>query len=115
MRSSAHIKGAAAEDPKQRTLIDVKNYLREEEKGSYIAALKTVYWIAVEEIANRKYASLLELQRQQGVQAITNLKRGRNSTKESPQVFNELLAAIDKVNYKTKTILSKYCPLDFLN
>ena len=100
MNSSAHIKGAAAEDPKQRTLINLKNALQEHEKEAYIAALKTVYWIAIEEISNRKYPSLLELQRQQGVQAITSLRRGGNSTKESPQVFNELLAAIDKVNNK---------------
>lgn len=91
------MKGAAAADLGQRTLPDVRKDLREEERTSYIAALKTVYWIASEEIANIKYPSLLSFQRQQGVQPVINLSRGGNSTKESPQVFNELLAAIDKV------------------
>ena len=88
------MKGAAAADLGQTTLPDVRKDLREEERTSYIAALKTVYWIASEEIANIKY---LSFQRQQGVQPVINLSRGGNSTKESPQVFNELLAAIDKV------------------
>ena len=97
MCSESHMTSSAAEDPSQRTIMDIKKTMSEEERESYVAALRTVYWIATEEIANKKYASLLNFQRHQGVTEIVKLKRGGNSTKESPQVFNEMLNALNEV------------------
>ena len=64
--------------------------------NSIIAALRTVYWIATE-VANRKYSSLLKLQRLQGVQEIKNLLVGGDATYDSPDIFNQLLAAINSI------------------
>ena len=94
--SDAHMTAAAAEDPAQRSLPDARRVANEQERAPYTAALKTVYWIASEEVANAKYASLLNLQREQGLKDVIALRRGGNSIKES-QVFNELLDAIDEV------------------
>ena len=98
MRSSAHVSAATAEDPQQRTIGEIRKEMNDEEKASYTAALKTVYWLATEEIANRKYPSLLDLCRNLDVKEVQNLRRGGNCTKESPQVFNELLEALNEVS-----------------
>ena len=99
MGSVAHITAATAEDPTQRSITSITREMDEKEKAAYRAALKSVYWIATEEISNSKYSSLLELERQQGVKEIISLRRGGNCTKESPQVFNELLEALNEVLY----------------
>ena len=65
--------------------------------GSTIAALRTVYWIVTEEIANRKYASLLQFQRLQGCVNVQNLRSSGNASYDSPDIFNQLLAALNEV------------------
>lgn len=87
----------AAEDPTQPSLAKTTDKMKEQEKESYLSALRTVYWIATEEVPNRKYKSLLGLLRSLNVKEIISLNRGGNSKKESPQVFNEMLAALAKV------------------
>ncbi|CAH1245743.1 ZNF862 [Branchiostoma lanceolatum] len=61
------------------------------------AALRTVYWTVTEEVANRKYESLLQLQRLQGVQAVKDLNAGRNATHTSPTAFNDFLRCLNNV------------------
>ena len=107
MLSQAQLTAAAGEDPAQRTVQKIRDNMSSEERASYTAALKTVYWLATEEVANRKYPSLLELARQLGVKEIINLRRGGNATKESPQVFTELLTALSEV-YVTGCYLTAY-------
>ncbi|KAJ8037614.1 hypothetical protein HOLleu_18474 [Holothuria leucospilota] len=97
MKSAAHQQAMVAEDPSQQSLTEVKMKLNEQEKKSYIAAMKVVYWLATEEIANQKYPRLLNLLRVQGVKDVIQLKRGKNSTKESPTSFYLFLKSINEV------------------
>ena len=60
---------------------------QERRNRSIVAALRSVYWIATEEIANRKYASLLNLQRLQGCADIQNLRIGANASYENPDIL----------------------------
>ena len=96
MQSSQHMLAAPA-DSSQPKFIDKKAEMEDQEKASYIAALRSAYWIAIEEIANRKHASLLHLQRVQGCHDIVKPRRGGNSKKESPWSFNQLLSALNEV------------------
>ena len=97
MGSDPHKTAAAAEDPSQPSIFEARRHMDDDEKAAYLAAMRTVYWLATEEVANRKYPSLLQFQRIIGVKEVINLRRGGNATKESPQVFNELLAAMNEV------------------
>ncbi|CAB3992557.1 zinc finger 862-like [Paramuricea clavata] len=94
---NAHKASVKAENPGQKTLPRTFTENQEKRKNSIVAALRTVYWTATEEVANRKYSSLLKLQRLQGVQEIENLCVGGNATYDSPDIFNQLLAAINSI------------------
>ena len=77
--------------------MDTCREMKQQERSSYIAAMKTAYWLATEELPNLKYASLLNLLREQGCHDIKALRRGGNSTKESPWSLNQLIDSIDEV------------------
>ena len=70
---------------------------QEKQNSAIVAALQTVYWIVKEEIANRKYKSLIEFQKLQGCKDIQNLFRGNNASYDSPDIFNQLLYALNDV------------------
>ena len=60
-----------------------------------IAAMRSVYWMAKEDIATVKYASLLELQREQGCENLDKLSVANNATytsRESADEFRESIA-----------------------
>ena len=97
LNCNAHKDSVATEKPCQRTLTRTFTENQQKRMNSIIAALRTVYWIATEEVASRKYPSLLKLQRLQGVQEIKNLRVGGNATYDSPDIFNQLLAAINSI------------------
>ena len=50
-----------------------------------------------EEIANRKYKSLIEFQKLQGCKNVQNLFLGNNASYDSPDIFNQLLYALNDV------------------
>ena len=97
MTSNDHARIALARDPVQSTMVKASEKLKKQEACSYKSALRTVYWIASEEIANCKYPSLLQFQREQGVKDIIKLNRGKNCKKESPESFNQLLHSLSEV------------------
>lgn len=97
VKSNEHKGAIAAEAPGQQVLPATLTAAQERRNGSIIAALRTVYWIVTEEIANRKYASLLKLQRLQGCVDVQNLRIGGNASYDSPDIFNQLLSALNEV------------------
>ena len=112
MASADHLTAATAEDPSQPGIDEKRRAMSQEERDSYKAVLKNVYWLVTEEIANVKYASLLELCRQLGVPEIIKLRRGGNSTKESNHVFYEMLTALCDVRLRCNSAFN--CNLKFL-
>ena len=107
MNSNDHARIALARDPVQSTMVKASEKLKKQEARSYKSALRTVYRIASEEIANYKYPSLLQFQRDQGVKDIIKLNRGKNCKKESPESFNQLLHSLSEVR-----ILLLFCSLN---
>ena len=97
LNCNAHKDSVATENPGQTTLTRTFTESQQKHMNSIIATLRTVYWIATEEVANRKYSSLLKLQRLQGVQEMKNLHVGGNATYDSPDIFNQLLTAINSI------------------
>ena len=97
VRSNEHKAALAAEAPGQQVLPATLTAAQHRRNGSIIAALRTVYWIVTEEIANQKYASLLQFQRLQGCVDVQNLCIGGNASYDSPDIFNQLLAALNEV------------------
>ena len=96
-RGDAHKAAQAAEAPGQQVLPVTLTAAQHCRNGSIIAALRTVYWIVTEEITNRKYTSLLQFQRLQGCFNVQNLRIGGNASYDSPDIFNQLLAALNEV------------------
>lgn len=47
---------------------------------SVLAAMRTVHWMAKEDVPVKKYSSLMELQKLQGCEAVSNLSVSRNAT-----------------------------------
>lgn len=99
MASNDHVRIALSRDPAQSTVVKAREKMKKQEARSYKSALRTVYWIASEEIANCKYPSLLQFQRDQGVKDIIQLDRGKNCKKESPESFNQLLHSLSEVRH----------------
>ena len=97
MASNDHARIAMARNPTQSTVVKARQKMKQQEARSYKSALRTVYWISSEEIANCKYPSLLQFQREQGVKDIIQMNRGKNCKKESPESFNELLHSLSEV------------------
>ncbi|XP_035673668.1 zinc finger protein 862-like [Branchiostoma floridae] len=95
--TGAHVTAKAARDKRQPSVIRGMKEVDRKRAGAAEAALRTVYWLVKEEVANRKYASLLELQREQGLAEVKNLNAGRNATHTSPTTFNELLRCLNEV------------------
>lgn len=62
-----------------------------------LTAIKSVYWIAKEEIANHKYASLLQFLRLLQVREISDLHVGENAKYTSHRIFDEILACLNQV------------------
>ena len=97
LRSNEHKAALPAEAPGQQVLPATLTAAQHHRNGSIIAALRTVYWIITEEITNRKYASLLQFQRLQGCVDVQNLRIGGNASYDTPDIFNQLLAALNEV------------------
>lgn len=95
--SGPHTLAATIADPCQQTIGESRKVMQSNEKAAYISALRTIYWLAVEELPNAKYASLLNLQRVQGCDSVTLLNRAVTVVKESPWTFNQLVSSIDTV------------------
>ena len=97
LNSSEHKEAMATEAPGQQALPATFTAARLRRNKAILAAFRTVYWIVTEEVANRKYASLLKLQRLQGCVDVQNLHVGGNASNDSPDIFNQLLAALNEV------------------
>lgn len=98
MQSEDHLRQATKFDTTQPSLTEVKKKMTDQERASYVAALRSVYYLAVEDLPNSKHKSLLNLQRVQGCHNIQQLKRGQNSTKESTWSHSQLLAALNEAS-----------------
>ncbi|XP_078608598.1 zinc finger protein 862-like [Branchiostoma floridae x Branchiostoma japonicum] len=96
-KGNHHKATVAARDANQPLLVRGLDKAKAKKEKATEAALRTVYWIATEEVANRKYKSLLELQREQGLQVVKDLNTGRNATHDSPTTFNNLLKCLNDV------------------
>lgn len=66
-------------------------------RRAILVALDAVYWLAQEEIPNRKYKSLLALLRRRKAPDASLLQIGGNATYDSPDIFNQLLSTISTV------------------
>lgn len=97
VRSNEHKAALPAEAPGQQVLPATLTAAQHHRNGSIIAALRTVYWIVTEEITNREYASLLQFQRLQGCVDVQNLRIGGNASYDTPDIFNQLLAALNEI------------------
>ena len=97
LNSREHKEPMAEEAPGQQALPEAMTAAQKRRNRSIVAALRSVYWIATEEIANRKCASLLNLQRLPGCTDIQNLRIGANASYKSPDIFNQLLYALNEV------------------
>ena len=95
LTSDSHMLATAADS--QRPITEIRKDMKEQEKASYVAAMRSAYWLIIEEVPNGKHASLLNLQKIQGCHDITQLRRGGNSSKESPWSFNQFLEAMNEV------------------
>lgn len=62
-----------------------------------LTAIKSVYWIAKEEIANHKYASLLQFLRLLHVREVSDLHVGENAKYTSHRIFDEILVCLNRV------------------
>ena len=90
-----HKAALAAEAPGQQVLPAMLTAAQHRRNGSIIAALRTVYWIVTEEITNRKCASSLQFQRLQGCVDVLHISG--NASYDSPDILNQLLAALIKL------------------
>ena len=97
MSSDDHIAALDVEEGRQQTVAKGLADTEVRRRESVLCALRTVYWLAREEIANVKYSSLVDMQRLQGVNPLVYLNHGRNSHYQSATIHNELLEAIDTV------------------
>jgi hypothetical protein len=97
LKSVEHKAAVESVDPCQQSLPSTFAASQEKRKSAIVAALQTVYWIVKEEIANRKYKSLIEFQKLQGCKDIQNLHLGKNASYDSPDIFNQLLYALNDV------------------
>lgn len=66
----------------RQTITEVHERAVSEQGQEIISAMKTVYWLAKEEIATNKYSSLLTLLEDVGVQSM-KMKAGENTTYRS--------------------------------
>ncbi|XP_070576346.1 uncharacterized protein C17orf113-like [Ptychodera flava] len=96
MRGSDHLQ--AIEEVALRRSFDtaVNRALSENDQG-IISAMQSVYWLAKEDIATRKYESLLKFLKLQGVQTVDKLRIGQNASYTSRQTAEEMQDAIGKV------------------
>ena len=97
LKSAEHKQAVESVDPSQKSLSSTFAASQEKRNSAIVAALRTVYWIVKEEIANRKYKSLIEFQKLQGCKDIQNLYLGSNASYNSPDIFNQLLYALNNV------------------
>ena len=95
--NSPHNVAVQRNNPANATLLEVKKAVEEKKFKSAISALKTVFWLAKEEVANLKYGSLIDFQRDQGVQDLINLHLGGNATYTSSGIHKQLLECINTV------------------
>lgn len=103
-KSKGHLAAVAAADPKQGQVLVGFSKAAQTRKAAVILALKTVHWLSVEEIANKKYSSLLHFLRDIDVKDAVHLQKGANATHDSPDIFNQLLECLNFVlerNLKT--------------
>ena len=61
-----------------------------------VTALKTVHWLVSEEVANIKYSSLLQFMQHLDVPSAKYLNQSVSVKYTSPEIFNDLLAAMDE-------------------
>lgn len=97
LNSNEHKEAMTAQAPDQQVLPSTFTASMQRRHRAIVSALRTVYWIVTEEIANRKYASLLKLLNLQGCTDVQNLRIGGNASYNSPDIFNQLLAALNEV------------------
>ena len=69
-----------------------KTIFKKEE--AIVSAIETVYWLAKENIATVKYASLLDFSDKQGCEAVKAMCSGKNATYRSNTIAQEIQQAI---------------------
>ncbi|XP_071793337.1 zinc finger protein 862-like [Asterias amurensis] len=110
LTSDMHKMSSSARDPSQLSIGSAVEKASEKTKAAFSVALKTVFWLAKEEIANRKFKPLLEFLRHLGVTEAQDLIKGGNARYDSPHIFNELLLSLSDSIKKNMTIALKNSP-----
>lgn len=106
--SNIHGLSETAADPKQKSVNQGFAKSRVIRQAAFTIAAKVVHWIVTEEVANRKYKSLLHLVQSLGLKEAQALRHGGNATYNSPDIFNQLLACMsDHVKKQLKSDISQ--------
>ena len=74
-------------DPLQKNVVEGVAEAEKAKRKSVEVALKSAYWIVLEEVANRKYKSLLNFLRHLQNQDAQFLRKGANATYDSPDIL----------------------------
>ncbi|XP_064597802.1 zinc finger protein 862-like [Liolophura sinensis] len=98
--SDAHKTAAAGSQPGQVSLNTQWRKEREERRKAIVTALKTAYWLATEEMPNRKYGSLINFLQELNLKEAKFLNRGKNAKYTSPDVYNQLTECLSKVIWR---------------
>jgi len=94
---SADHKNAVQEDAMRVTLASSREKMINEENASIIQAMKSVYWLAKEDIATHKYDSLLTFMEEVGVESIKQLSIGANATYRTHHSAEDIQDSISTV------------------
>lgn len=92
LRSCDHRSALQAEGCQSLTVISSKSL--SQKNKAIVSAMRNVYWLAKEEIATLKYASLNQLVLLQGCADITHLTGGKNCQYTSYHIAEEMQEAI---------------------
>ena len=100
IKSDAHRTSVVAADPNQKSVDKGFSKAKELRELAFAIAAKVVYWVVTEEVANRKYKSLIHFLQALGLKDALHLRRGGNATYDSPDIFNQLLECISDTSKK---------------
>src|SRR6218665_1344055 len=109
--SSDHRRFVDGDDANQLKVVRGLQVMDMRRHAAVLTALKAAYHVIVEELPNSKYKTLMGFLRHIGLQGACDSRKGRNTTYDSPHIFNELLACLSDVLLnvvKAKLNNSKY-------
>lgn len=95
--SSTDHKNALQEENMRAKFTSSQERMINEENAAIIHAMKSVYWLAKEDIATQKYDSLLHFMEDVGVESMKQLSIGANATYRSHHSAEEMQDAISTV------------------